>query len=196
MTMIRTTGGRFALPAVVGLALLVTGCGTEHVGSAPGAGVPSRTAVAVPSEPSVPTVPADFPCPGESPRPTPTAAATSPDGPPDKWAENNGFKIPIPLHGQPRCDGLAAVKRIQGALEPQRRRSDFTPEAARTALTGLGYEAAKVRTYQSGPTRVGFLIVAGPDLCLEGAMDSATTKADAFAGYPDGTGCEPPRGGH
>ncbi|MEV7022423.1 hypothetical protein [Kitasatospora sp. NPDC093558] len=192
MTMIKTTGGRLALPALVGLALLVTGCGTEHVGGT----TTAKAAAVSPTRPPVPTVPADFPCPGESPRPTPTAAATTSDGPPDKWTENNGFKIPIPLHGQPRCDGLAAVKRIQGAFEPQRKRGDFTPESARTTLTGLGYEAAKVRTYQNGPAGVGFLVEAGPGLCLEGTMGNATTSAEAFAGYPDGTGCEPPRGGH
>ncbi|MEE1786173.1 hypothetical protein PUR71_25210 [Streptomyces sp. SP17BM10] len=188
MTMIKTTGGRFALPALVGLALLITGCGTKHVGS-----TTAGTAVESPAKPPAPTVPADFPCPGESPRPTPTAATTS--GPPDKWTENNGFKIPIPLHGQARCDGLAAVKKIQDALEPQRKRGDFAPETARTTLTGLGY--AKVRTYQNGPTGVGFLIAAGPSLCLEGTMGAATTSGEAFAGYPEGSiDCERPRGGH
>ncbi|MEU8516948.1 hypothetical protein AB0C76_36010 [Kitasatospora sp. NPDC048722] len=54
-----------------------------------------------------------------------------------------------------------------------------------------------MRTYRNGPTGVGFLIAAGPSLCLEGTMGAAATTAEAFAGCPEGSvDCERPRGGH
>ncbi|WBO68777.1 hypothetical protein [Streptomyces camelliae] len=117
--------------------------------------------------------------------------------PTDHYAENHGFRVPFPLHGRSRCDGLTAVGRVKSALEPLRRRGDFAPAGVRSALTGLGYSAGKVQVYQDGPTGVGFLIDIGASpWCVEGTMSSDSTKADAFGGYPDGTGCEPPRGGH
>ncbi|MEU0254623.1 hypothetical protein ABZ299_19405 [Streptomyces sp. NPDC006184] len=148
---------------------------------------------------STPSTPADFPCPGESPEPTaPTAASPSSTVPPtDHYAENHGFDVPIPLHGQSRCAGLTAVRRVKSALEPLRRRGDFAPDNVRAALTGLGYSAGKVQAYQDGSARVGFLIdIDASPWCVEGTMSSDSTKADAFGGYPDGTGCEPPSGGH
>ncbi|MGV4984629.1 hypothetical protein ACWC0C_35550 [Streptomyces sp. NPDC001709] len=117
--------------------------------------------------------------------------------PTDHYAENHGFRVPIPLHGQSRCDGLTAVARVKSALEPLRRRGDFAPGSVRNALTGLGYSAGKVQVYQDGSTGVGFLIDIGASpWCVEGTMSSDSAKADAFGGYPDGTGCEPPSGGH
>ncbi|MFF4398684.1 hypothetical protein [Streptomyces sp. NPDC001480] len=87
--------------------------------------------------------------------------------------------------------------RVKSALEPLRRRGDFAPDNVREALTGLGYSAGKVQAYQDGPTGVGFLIDIGvAPWCVEGAMSRDSTEADAFGGYPDGTGCEPPSGGH
>ncbi|MQS16949.1 hypothetical protein F7Q99_33365 [Streptomyces kaniharaensis] len=112
----------------------------------------------------------------------------------DHYRENNGFKVPIPLHGQPRCDGLDAVKRIEGALDPLRKRGDYKAESARSALTGLGYEAGKVKVYQD-TAGVSFLVEA-PRMCLEGTMNQASTRADAFGGYPDHSGCDVPSGGH
>ncbi|GGN79831.1 hypothetical protein GCM10011579_064730 [Streptomyces albiflavescens] len=140
----------------------------------------------------------DFRCPGESATPAaPTTAVTSvPAAPPtDHYAENHGFMVPFPLHGERRCEGLAAVGRVQRALEPLRERGDFDPESTRSALTGLGYAVGKVRSYQDGPTGVGFLIDAFP-LCVEGTMDRKSTQADAFGGYPDHPGCDRPSGGH
>ncbi|MFG3280451.1 hypothetical protein [Streptomyces sp. NPDC048111] len=154
----------------------------------------ARTGTATPSEP------ADIPCPGESRRPTPPAPVTSPSStvaPTDHYAENHGFRVPIALHGQSRCDGLALVGRVKNTLEPLRRHGDFAPANVRTALTRLGFAPGKVQTYGNGTSGVGFLIDIGASpWCVEGTMGSDTTKADAFAGYPDGTGCEPPRGGH
>ncbi|MFJ9453596.1 hypothetical protein ACIRST_00820 [Kitasatospora sp. NPDC101447] len=192
MTMIRTRWGRLRTPVVAALAVLAAGCGTEHVGAAGGAGAPAAAVTAVP------TTEADYPCPGETPTrtPTPTASSAAPTGPPvDHYAENHGFRVPIPLHGRRRCDGLDAVKRIKGALEPLRTRGDFAPDSTRGQLTGLGYQAAKVKVTQNGPTGIAFLVDA-TGLCLEGTMNSAVTTAEAFAGYPDGTDCEEPRGGH
>ncbi|MEV7547785.1 hypothetical protein AB0O29_35355, partial [Streptomyces sp. NPDC089915] len=132
--------------------------------------------------------------------PAPTAAATTADStvpPADHYAENHAFRIPLPLHGQSRCDGLAAVARVEKALEPLRRRGDFAPESVRSALTGLGYPAGRIRADQNGPTGVGFLIDVGASpWCVEGTLNAASARATAFGGYPDGTGCEPPRGGH
>ncbi|WP_344021696.1 hypothetical protein, partial [Streptomyces luteireticuli] len=115
--------------------------------------------------------------------------------PGDHYAENHGFRVPIPLHGPLRCEGLAAVKRVEDALEPLRRRGDFTTAGTRGALTGLGYAAGKVRVYENGPTGVGFLVEA-PRMCLEGTWDQDATRAEAFGGYPDHSGCEVPSGGH
>lgn len=197
--MIRTRWGRLRTPVVAALAVLAAGCGTEHVGAAGGAGAPAAAVTAVPSTAAaVPTAEADYPCPGETPTrtPTPTASSAAPTGPPvDHYAENHGFRVPIPLHGRRRCDGLDAVKRIKGVLEPLRTRGDFAPDSTRGQLTGLGYQAAKVKVTQNGPTGIAFLVDA-TGLCLEGTMNSAVTTAEAFAGYPDGTDCEEPRGGH
>lgn len=202
MTMTRVAGGRRVMLPVAVLAVLVSGCGTDRPGDGAnaGGGAPSRPASAAPGRP------ADFPCPGESPaprstpdatpKPTETVRASGPAAPPtDHYAENHGFRVPLPLHGQRRCEGLAAVRRIEHALEPLRRHGDFDPARTREALTGLGYPAGKVRSYQDGPEGVGFLIDAAA-LCLEGAMHSGAVRADAFGGYPDHSGCDVPSGGH
>ncbi|MFF2197792.1 hypothetical protein [Streptomyces sp. NPDC058157] len=189
----KKTAGLWTLPFAAVL-LLVAGCGTQRAGAAAGAApssgpAPSGTAVATPSGP------VDFPCPGEGsapPAPTATDAA-----PPDRYAENHAFRMPLRLHGQGRCDGLAAEGRVRGALEPLRRSGGFTPAHVHSVLTGLGYPADKVRTYQNGPGGVGFLIDVGASpWCVEGTLTGGSTTVDAFGGYPDGTGCEPPRGGH
>ncbi|MEU7304936.1 hypothetical protein [Streptomyces sp. NPDC007206] len=179
------------------MVLLTAGCGTQRAGDTADA---YRRLHPTPTGISTPSTPADFPCRGESPEPTASTAASTPSStepPTDHYAENHGFKVPIPLHGQSRCDGLTAVGRIKNALEPLRQRGDFAPDSVRTALTSLGYSAEKVQTYQDGSTGVGFLIDIGASpWCVEGTMSSDSTKADAFGGYPDGTGCEPPSGGH
>ena len=193
MTMTRTTRVLAGLPAlVVVLTVLVAGCGTHRPGDEVAAVGPSRSAAATPS------APADFPCPGESPTPAPPTAAddSAPAAPPgDHYAENHGFRVPIPLHGQRRCDGLAAARRIDSALEPLRRRGDFKTGSTRSTLTGLGYSPGKVQVYQNGPTGIDFLIDASR-MCVEGTMDRDATHADAFDGYPDHSGCDVPSGGH
>lgn len=194
MTAIRTTGVRLGMaPMVVPalLAVLAVGCGTHRPGDEAGAEGPSRAA-------ATPSAPVDFRCPGESSAPTPTRTpgTSGPATPPtDHYAENHGFMVPFPLHGRERCEGLAAVARVEGALEPLRERGDFAPDSTRDALTGLGYPASKVRTYQNGPTEVGFLIDTFP-LCVEGGMNRESTQADAFGGYPDHSACDRPSGGH
>ncbi|WP_306189174.1 MULTISPECIES: hypothetical protein [unclassified Streptomyces] len=192
MTTIRTVGIRRGAVPVALLAVLAAGCGTERAGDDVGAHGPSRTAAATPS------ASANVPCPGESPTPSATATTADtrvPDTPPtDHYAENHGFRVPIQLYGRRRCDGLAAVARIEKALEPLRRRGDFTQDSTRRVLTGLGYDAGKVEAYRNG-TGVGFLVEA-PTMCLEGTMNTASIQADAFGGYPDGSDCRPPRGGH
>src|SRR4051794_5882243 len=192
MTISRTTGIRLGMLPVAVLAVLAAGCGTQRAGDDAAADGRARTATASPSKP------VDFPCPGESPTPTPsaTAATSGPATPPtDHYAENHGFMVPFPLHGRQRCEGLTAVRRVEEALEPLRRRGDFAPESTRSALTGLGYAAGEVQSYQNGPTGVGFLIDTFP-LCVEGRMDRDSTEADAFGGYPDHSGCDRPSGGH
>ncbi len=192
MTMIRTTGIRLGMLPMAVVALLVAGCGTHRPGDDTGADESSQAVAARPS------TPVDFPCPGESPTSAPPAVSDTPNPtvqPPDHYAENHGFMVPLPLHGQHRCDGLAAVGRVEGALEPLRKRADFDPESTRSALTGLGYSAEKVQSYQNGPTGVSFLIEDFP-LCVEGTMNRASTEADAFAGYPDHASCDRPTGGH
>ncbi|MBD0672737.1 hypothetical protein [Streptomyces sp. CBMA156] len=196
MTTIRTRRGRLGIPALAVLAVLATGCGTERVGSGGNPG--TRTPVAATT--TAQGKPVDFPCPGESPTPTPTSSRTaSPTAPPtlplDHYAENNGFKVPIPLRGQARCDGQAAVRRIREALEPLRTGNDYTPASTRGRLTGLGYPAEKLKVYENGSTAVGFLVQA-PGMCLSGTMTPNATTAEAFAGYPDHSGCDVPRGGH
>lgn len=189
----KRAAGLWVLPCAVVL-LLAAGCGTQRATGPSSGPAPSGTAVAAPS------APVDFPCPGESSAPpAPTAAdGSGPDAPPpDRYAENHAFRIPLRLHGQGRCDGLAAEGRVREALEPLRRSGGFTPGHVQSVLTGLGYPAAAVRTYQNGPGAVGFLIDVGASpWCVEGTLTGASTTVDAFGGYPDGTACEPPRGGH
>ncbi|MGW1777839.1 hypothetical protein ACWCQQ_01695 [Streptomyces sp. NPDC002143] len=194
----RRTEVRLGVPLLATLAVLAAGCGTERAGDTAGGTAPSRTTTPT----ATASAPVDFPCPGESPTPTPTSSTTAsaiaspPATPPvDHYAENHGFMVPIPLHGEHRCAGLAAAERIEAALEPLRERGDFAPESTRGALTGLGYSAEKVQSYQNGATGVSFLVDARP-LCLEGTMNSGSTEVDAFAGYPDHTGCDRPSGGH
>ncbi|MFG2142932.1 hypothetical protein ACGFRG_01865 [Streptomyces sp. NPDC048696] len=193
MTMIRMTGiRRGTLPMAV-LAVLAAGCGTQRSGDAADA---YRKSHPTPTGISTPSTPADFACPGESAPSTPTPTASVTPAPGDHYAENHGFRVPFELHGKHRCDGLAAIKRVKSALEPLRKRGDFTPEGTLSALTGLGYPAGKTRSYQDG-SGVGFLIEADAwPVCVEGTMNSTATRADAFGGYPDHTGCETPSGGH
>lgn len=199
MTKSRWAQVRFGMPMLAVLALVAAGCGTDRAGDDDvrgGASVP--TTARTPGAPGASGAPVDFPCPGESPTPTPSSAAdlSAPaPAPGDHYAENHGFMVPIPLHGQQRCDGLAAARRIEAALEPLRERGDFAPDSTRGALTGLGYAAGSVQAYQNGATGVSFLIDAQP-MCLEGGMNRAATDASAFDGYPDHTGCDRPSGGH
>ncbi|GGW55453.1 hypothetical protein GCM10010503_35640 [Streptomyces lucensis JCM 4490] len=177
--------------------LLTAGCGTQRSGDTAGAYGRSRP---TPTGTSPSSTRADFTCPGESPEPKAPTATTTPGStvpPTDHYAENHGFRVPIPLHGQSRCDGLTAVGRVKSALEPLRRRGDLAPDDVRRALTGLGYSAGKVQAYQDGSAGVGFLIDIGASpWCVEGTMTTGSTEADAFGGYPDGTDCQPPSGGH
>ncbi|MET8542420.1 hypothetical protein ABZW03_17465 [Kitasatospora sp. NPDC004799] len=192
MTKIRTGRGRLGLPALAVLAVLAAGCGTKHVDTGQGAGTGAPTTAGSTARAEQ----ADVPCPGETPTPTRTASPTAPATPPlDHYAENHGFKVPLPLHGQTRCDGLAAVQRVKAALEPLRMGNDYTPESTRARLTGLGYPADKVRVQGIGRTTVGFTVEA-TGMCLTGTMVPDSTQAEAFGGYPDGRGCEEPRGGH
>ncbi|MGW2632202.1 hypothetical protein ACWC2K_23085 [Streptomyces chattanoogensis] len=194
MTTLKKTRARLGMLPLAVMVLLTAGCGTQRAGDTADA---YRRSHPTPTGISRPSTPADFPCPGESPKPTAATTPTSTAPPTDHYAENHGFKVPIPLHGKSRCEGLTTVGRVERALEPLRRRGDFAPNSVRRALTSLGYSAGKVQAYQDGPSRVGFLIDIGASpWCVEGTMSSASTKADAFGGYPDGTGCEPPSGGH
>jgi hypothetical protein len=180
-----------AAAALAALALPLAACGTERASD--GAG-PVRQGTA---RAAVPTAPTDIPCPGETPAPAPSATPTrTPDGPPtDHWLENNGFKIPIPLHGQERCDALAETHRIRTALAPLAKARDFTPDHTAAALTRLGYSPSALTVTRSGPTAVHFLVNATTH-CLEGDLYPTGSRTDAFAGYPDHTGCDQPRGGH
>lgn len=195
MTIRRTGVRRGVLPVAV-LAVLATGCGTQQSGGTDA----SRRSHPTPTGISRPSAPVDFPCPDESPTPTPppTGDASGSGAPGDRYAENHGFKVVLPLHGQRRCDGLAAEGRIEAVLDPLRKRGDFAPEHTRGALTDLGYPAGKVRAYESGSTGVGFLLEldASPLLCVEGTMTLASTRADSFGGYPDHSGCDTPSSGH
>lgn len=199
MTRARSRRAALALPsslaAVAVLALALAGCGTRTADDA-GAGVPSGHPAATSSR-AVPT-PSDPLCPGETPTPTPTATGVpepeAGDGAPH-YAENNGFKIPLPLHGKPRCEGLAQARKMTAALEPLREKRDFGTGHVRDSIVGLGYAPDSVGVFANGPTGVSFLVDHAP-ICLEGTMDLATTKVDAFAGYPDSTGCQRPTGGH
>ncbi|MFD0406673.1 hypothetical protein [Kitasatospora sp. NPDC127116] len=200
MTTIRTRRGRLGIPALALLAVLAAGCGTKHVDTAQDTGAAAPTTAATTAATTAQGGPVDFPCPGETPTPTPTPTRTgSPTAPPapplDHYAENHAFKAPLPLRGRSRCDGLAAVRRVKEALEPLRTANDYTPESTRLRLTGLGYPADKVRVQGIGRTTVGFTVEAA-GMCLTGTMIPDSTRAEAFGGYPDGRGCEEPRGGH
>lgn len=194
MTMITARGVRLrtaplALLAVLTVpAVVVAGCGTQHADGS-GANGPSAPA---------PTVPREVACPGESAAPAPptTAQSTAPAVPPtDHYAENHGFMVPLPLHGRSRCDGLAAVGRVRSALLPLSRRGDVDPSSTYSVLSDLGY--TNIATYPLGTTGVAFVAEGvRPRLCLEGELSRRSLTADAFAGYPDHTGCDRPTGGH
>ncbi|GHF54631.1 hypothetical protein GCM10010218_39860 [Streptomyces mashuensis] len=181
MTTTGTTRVRHAALPLAVLALLAAGCGTHRAGEEAAAAAPSRSAAQ------------DLPCPSESPAPPHRSTADTP--PADHYAENNGFKVPLPLHGKARCEGRAAAERIKSALETLRTRGDFSPASTRSALVRLGHPADRIRVSENGTTGVAFLVDTAP-LCLEGTMSPDSVSADAFAGYPDHTGCEQPRGGH
>src|SRR4051812_15127974 len=197
MTRARSRRAALVLPPTLAAvaALALAGCGTRTADDA-GAGVPSGHP-AVPSSHAVPS-PSDPPCPGETPTPSPTATGLAEPGAGDgapHYAENNGFKVPLPLHGQPRCEGLAQARELTAALETLREKRDFTTGHVHDRIVGLGYDPDAVGVFANGPTGVSFLVDHAP-ICLEGTMDRATTKVDSFAGYPDSTGCQRPTGGH
>lgn len=142
-----------------------------------------------------PSAPLDFPCPGETPTPTieqPQDGASALD---DRYVENHQYRVPFPLHGQRRCDGIAAAQRITAALEPLRAGGDLSPGTVRAALTGLGYSEDDVEAHFNGPVVVNFLVDATP-LCLEGSLNRVGVEVTAFGGYPDHVGCDTPSGGH
>ncbi len=191
MNTFRSVEGRWGLPAMAVLAVLVSGCGTRHAGDDT-AGAPA----AVAGTPSATAAATDYPCPGETPSAQPPGESATPTGPPtDHFAENHGFMEPFPLHGRLRCKGLATIRRVETALEPLRRRGDFDPASAGRTLGRLGFPAGSVWTGENGPTGVSFLISTYP-VCVQGTMDRDTTRADAFSGYPDHAACDQPRGGH
>jgi hypothetical protein len=177
-------------------ALALGGCGTKRADGT-GAAAPSASASA-PSVSASPSASADALCPGETASPTPTSTVppepNAGDGPPN-YADNHGFMVPIPLRGAERCEGLTQVRRVTAALDPLRDQADFATGHVRDRLIGLGYSPGSVTVSVNGPTGVSFLVDTGP-ICLDGTMDLATTRVDAFAGYPDSTGCTRPTGGH
>ncbi|MEU6390401.1 hypothetical protein [Streptomyces sp. NPDC046939] len=186
---------RAALSAVV-LAALAAGCGDQRGGES--AADAYRRTHPTPTAISTPPTPKDHRCPGEEPSP----AASAPSGgtpttqPGDHYAENHGFRVPFALHGERRCEGLAAVTRIRRALEPLRERGDLKEPSTRAALTRLGFPEDAVRSYADGGG-VGFLVtVDDAPVCVEGSLSRAGVEADAFGGYPDSTGCDMPSGGH
>ncbi|MFJ1588259.1 hypothetical protein ACIOC1_33665 [Streptomyces sp. NPDC088197] len=65
----------------------------------------------------------------------------------------------------------------------------------RLGLVALGYAPDSVSVSACGSTHVGFVVDHTP-ICLKGALNTAVTEVDAFAGYADGTGCQQPQGGH
>lgn len=142
----------------------------------------------------------DRPCPGEVPTPSasvpPTDPAAADEGPPD-YSSNEGFRNPYPLTGADRCSGLAEARRITTALEPLRVKHEFTPEAVRDRLVGLGLAPSKL-TVAVSPTGVSFTVDESP-VCLDGTIDPASTAVDPHGVYPDSTqndGCTPREGGH
>lgn len=191
-------------------ALVLAGCGTTRVTTTAGTDTPAASAVSGASTASAKASasggPADVRCPGETP--SPSAAATGPatgaatgaadrpgqDAPPD-YADNHAYQDAFPLLGQDRCKGVAEVKRIAAALEPLRTGRDFVPGDVQGRLAGLGYAPAKLRVYQNGSTGVGYTVDLAP-VCLEGTMSLTEVRTVAHGGYPDGTGCSMPRGGH
>ncbi|MBD0739153.1 hypothetical protein [Streptomyces sp. CBMA29] len=198
MTRVRARGRRAALvlpPSLtVVAALALAGCGTRTVDST-GAEAPSgRPAVAATSA-SASASPTDALCPGETPSPTPMAPAVTENPENGHYAENHGFMAPLPLHGQRRCDGLTEVRRVTAALEPLREKGDLSADHVRAGLVALGYAPDSISVSAYGSTYVGFVVDHTP-ICLKGALNTAVTEIDAFAGYPDGAGCQQPKGGH
>ncbi|GAB2698824.1 hypothetical protein [Kitasatospora kifunensis] len=197
-------------------ALVLAGCGTTRVttasstgapvpsakassgASAAAASVPASASAAASASASASGEPADVLCPGETPSPS-AAASGSADRPdqdaPPNYADNHAFQDAFPLLGQDRCKGLAEVKRIAVALEPLRTAQDFVPGKVQDRLAGLGYTPSKLRVYQNGSSGVSYTVDLAP-VCLEGTMSPTGVRTVAHGGYPDGTGCSMPRGGH
>lgn len=201
MTTTRRAGTRHGMLPVALLALLAAGCGTQRAAGtveAQGSPQPTPSTSTTPTARATPSTPTDFLCPGETSLPTPPPTAHPPARPGDHYAENHGFRIPFTLHGQSRCDGLAAIARVKAALGALRERGDFAADHAHSALTELGYPADQVRTLQLGPDGVGFRIKAdtSPLICVKGTMGPTSFEAEAFGGFPDHPGCDTPSGGH
>ncbi|MCQ4207201.1 hypothetical protein [Streptomyces longispororuber] len=191
---------RVLLPVVGAVALVLLVMAVAHGVHRPGsAGDAYRRAHPAPTAVSSPRVPKDFRCPGEDPSPSPTGSPAS-DGataqPGDHYAENHGFRVPFPLHGQRRCDGLAAVRQVEHALRPLRERGDFTAKSAQRALVATGFPDGGVRAQQDSGGVYFLVTVDETPLCVEGALYPAGLRADAFGGYPDHVGCDLPSGGH
>lgn len=112
-----------------------------------------------------------------------------PDG--RRW----GRALAEPVGGAEQAGGLPVPRREPHAEVHTECDTEVHGVRTHGVLTGLGYSAGNVQSYQDGPEGLGFLVDAAP-LCLEGTMHSGATRANAFGGYPDHSGCDVPSGGH
>ncbi|WP_372351853.1 hypothetical protein [Streptomyces sp. KL116D] len=192
---------RVLLPVVGAVALVLLVMAVAHGVHRPeGAGDAYRRAHPAPTAVSSRARPEGLPLSRRGPvaladrLPVPDGATAQPG---DHYAENHGFRVPFALHGQRRCDGLAAVRRVEHALRPLRERGDFTAKSAasgrwsRSQLPDGGVRA------QRDSAGVYFPRHRRPDATVRGGrpVPGGPAGRRAFGSYPDHVGCDLPSGG-
>ncbi|WP_372347360.1 hypothetical protein [Streptomyces sp. KL116D] len=192
---------RVLLPVVGAVALVLLVMAVAHGVHRPeGAGDAYRRAHPAPTAVSSRARPEGLPLSRRGPvaladrLPVPDGATAQPG---DHYAENHGFRVPFALHGQRRCDGLAAVRRVEHALRPLRERGDFT---AKSAASGRWSRSAsrRWRAGAAGQRRGVLPRHRRPDATVRGGrpVPGGPAGRRAFGGYPDHVGCDLPSGGH
>jgi hypothetical protein len=106
--------------------------------------------------------------------------------------ENNGWRYPRSLAPGDQAAAEAAARRIQPALEQVRARNDFSVDAVRNALVGLGYPASAVavRSFGADGPGVVYGVSVGPG-CVAGDVRPSRVLAQAQGPIAE-WGCAPP----
>ncbi|MEV4440361.1 hypothetical protein AB0K09_15320 [Streptomyces sp. NPDC049577] len=192
-------GHRAATAVLLGTAIFLTACGTEHAtGSAAGA-APS------PSASSVPTA---------SPA-SPYVEPGAGDGAPH-YRENNGFRIEGEMSPADAKDAKKEADRIEPVIKRLWEEKKWDPASVRAALLGLGYEEERhgpkgerlggtltVRELDSRwetdhyvrPEGAEVALRVHEDACVTAFVQKTNYQVTTNGLYPEG-GCFQPAAGH